>query len=142
MRKSSTPTPSQSTSASAAILGKKADVTLDNLLSAWKPEFLALFSSCGLSAPASSSTLSVLHLAFLRSYGIDSSCALEVFVNTTTARQLQQIAKESTAALASQTCTTTCQDRQTLLQMRYLQRSENTNSRSQSWNGAPGNFTR
>ena len=100
MKKSSSPSPSQSTSASAAILGNKADVTLEAVLSASKTELPALFSSCGLPAPASGLSLPRLQLSFLRLYGTDPQCDLKVFINTESVHQLQQAAKEATAAQA------------------------------------------
>ena len=100
MKKASTPSSSQSTSASVAILGKKADVTFEAVLSASKTELPTLFSSCGLSAPVSGLSLPHLQMAFLRSYGIDPSCPMRVFLNTEAARQLQQTVKEAKAVQA------------------------------------------
>ena len=98
MKKSASP----SHSASASISGKKVDVTLEALLTTSKTDFPALFSSVGLTAP-SSATLSALQLAFLRASGLDPNLEVTVFINTATARQLQQAAKEASTVQASLT---------------------------------------
>ena len=103
MKKTSTPSSSQSTSASVAILGKKADVTFEAVLSATKTELSTLFSACGLPAPLSGLSLPHLQMAFLRSYGIHPSYPMKVFLNTEIARQLQETVKEAKAVRAGLT---------------------------------------
>ncbi len=89
--------------ASASISARKATVTLEAVFTASKEELTALFVSCGLTSPALGLTDTALRIAFLRSYGIDPNLQLTVFVNTTTARQLQQAAEKALARQASLT---------------------------------------
>ena len=101
--RSSSRTASPALSASASISAKKAAVTLEAVCTVSKEELTALFVSCGLPSPAPGLTDTDLRIAFLRSYGIDPKMALAVFVNTTTARQLQQAAEKVLARQASLT---------------------------------------
>ncbi len=96
-------TASPALTASASISAKKATVTLEAVFTASKEELTALFVSCGLTSPALGLTDTALRIAFLRSYGIDPNLQLTVFVNTTTARQLQQAAEKALARQASLT---------------------------------------